>query len=507
MYIAPDSVIRLIKNCPLDTTYEHTIYFNSKDEQTAYFSGLTKYTLTKQTYQRVNKNLMRVQYKADDLYDCNYLMFQNTAFGNKWFYAFIKRIDYVNNITSEIEYVIDVMQTWHFDYTLGQCFIEREHSRTDEIGDNTVPENLELGEYVTDDFDATNRIGELAIVIAATFDENYDDISGTRYGNIFSGLYYHVFDNTNAGAQDCADFISNAGGKSDGIVSVFLMPKSFVTNTGESPKNYNITKSKKITLTRRDGENVKNNKLLTYPYNFLYCTNLQGNSAEFHYELFSGDNCGFVLIGDMTATPCVILAPTNYKGAVTNYDEKITLSGYPQLSYNVDTFKMWLSQNALSLGINTLSTAVNGSTSIAADMTGLSAMTPPLSAALSVANSVAQVYVHSKMPNQARGGSGSSALAAFGLLDFAFMHKHIRPEYVSIIDDYFNMFGYATHRVKAPNRNVRPHWTYTKTAGCVAHGSVPCDDMDAICRIYNTGITFWKNGNEIGDYSLDNSIT
>ena len=145
MYIEPNTIIKILKNCPLDTTYDHTIFFDTQENQTAYFNGLVKYTLNNQTYQRVNKNRMRVQYKADDLYDCNYIMFQNTSYGNKWFYAFIKSVEYINNITSEIEYEIDVMQTWFFDYTLGQCFVEREHSATDNIGDNLVPENLEQG--------------------------------------------------------------------------------------------------------------------------------------------------------------------------------------------------------------------------------------------------------------------------------------------------------------------------------------------------------------------------
>ena len=37
-------------------------------------------------------------------------------------------------------------------------------------------------------------------------------------------------------------------------------------------------------------------------------------------------------------------------------------------------------------------------------------------------------------------------------------------------------------------------------------GSVPTDDMAKIKGCYNNGITFWKNGGEIGNYSLDNSI-
>ena len=115
MYIEPQTNVKLLRNVPLDNTYEHTIYFGDAGSQTSYFSGLTKYNLTNYTYQRVNSNQMRVAKKADDLYDCNYLMFQNTAFGSKWFYAFVTGVEYVNNETSTITYEIDVMQTWFFD--------------------------------------------------------------------------------------------------------------------------------------------------------------------------------------------------------------------------------------------------------------------------------------------------------------------------------------------------------------------------------------------------------
>lgn len=79
-------------------------------------------------------------------------------------------------------------------------------------------------------------------------------------------------------------------------------------------------------------------------------------------------------------------------------------------------------------------------------------------------------------------------------------------EYARMIDDFFTMFGYVTKRNKIPNRNVRPHWTYTKTMGCTVTGSVPAPDMNKICSIYDNGITFWKKGSEVGNYSLDNTV-
>ena len=139
MYVEPNCDVKLLKNVPLDTTYEHTIYFDNTSAQYAYFRGLMKFDFPRQTYQRVNKGTMRVEKNAEALYDCNYLMFQNAGFGTKWFYAFITAVEYVNNAVSEITYEIDVMQTWFFNYSVGECFIEREHSASDEIGENLVP--------------------------------------------------------------------------------------------------------------------------------------------------------------------------------------------------------------------------------------------------------------------------------------------------------------------------------------------------------------------------------
>lgn len=503
MYIEPNTVIRVLKDCPLDKTYDHTIYFGNKNEQVSYFQGLTKYTFTEQTYQRVDRGKARVQRKAEDLYDCNYMMFQNSSFGNKWFYAFITSVEYVNNVTSEITFEIDVMQTWFFDYTLEQCFVEREHSVTDNIGDNLVPENLELGEYVSDDFEGTHKLGERSIVVASTFDENYEDVGGGYYAGLFSGLHFNVFPNTVAGAGECEQFILDAESKSDGIVSVFLMPTAMVTGVTEPAKVYEISKTKQ--LSSLGGYVPRNKKLFTYPFNFLYVTNLQGNGSAFPYEYFSTDKCTFTLTGDMSCNPACVLAPQNYKGVLTNFDEKMVLTGFPQLGYTTDTFKAWVAQNASSLAVNALSTTMNYALAGGTLGGGVGASTGATAGLITgVANTLSQVYQAAIRPNQAHGGAGSQTMGAIGLLDFAFMHKHIRPEFARIIDDYFNMYGYATHRVKVPNRSSRPYWNYVKTIGCVVTGSIPADDMYKICDIYNRGITFWKSGSSVGDYSLNN---
>lgn len=502
MYIAPNSIIKILKNVNIDNTYQHTLHFNKLSDQTAYFSGLAKYNITNYTYQR-KERILRVGILADNLYDCSYIMFQNSSFGNKWFYAFITNVEYVNNEASNITFEIDVIQTWYFDYIVRPSFVEREHTVTDNVGDNLVPDNLEIGEYIMDDFDGTNLLGQKSIIVAATFDKDLHDIAGGTYSGIYSGLFYNVFDNY----SDVNKFIEDAtiANKASGIVSVFMMPKNMVSSIGSSVKIYEINKSKKINGLI-DGYRPKNNKMYTYPYNFMYVTNMNGVGVPFPYEYFSDpDNCTFGLAGDMSCNPQVVLYPENYKGVPANYNEKMILDGFPQCAYNTDSFKAWLAQNGVSQLVS-LAGGVASAGAIAAGGTALAIGNVPIAAVAGIAGVVAGVIQHATLPPQAQNSQGSSAMAALGLKDFAFCHMHIRSEFAIIIDEYWNAYGYPSHRVKLPNVSSRPHWNYVKTVGVNIIGNVPADDLSKIKSCYNNGITFWKNGSEVGNYRLDNSV-
>lgn len=504
MYIAPDTNIRLLRNVPLSQAYDHTLYFSSRTSQTSYFTGLTKYNLNDQSYQRMQQAI-RVGINAENLYDCNYLMFQNSAFGNKWFYAFITDVEYINNNVSKVIFEIDSIQTWFlFDCTLKQSFVEREHSVTDVIGENLVPENVELGDYIALDFMSSGYLGPKSIVMACTFNLDLNNVAGGTYAGIYSGLYYNVFSTYTAANT----FIERATeeNKSDGIVACFMMPTAMILTPGETAKTFNLS-YRKIT-DNINGYVPKNKKLFTHPYNFLYCTNLNGNYAEFKYEYFTDpSSCTFLMTGDMTCNPTVMVAPTNYKGVLTNYNERIILDGWPQCAFTTDTFKAWLAQNASSLAVSTMSSAlsagIGAGTMVATG--GLMGAGQTISGITGVANIIAKATDTSSLPRQAHGSPAAGVNSAVGIQDFAFMHTQIRAEFAKIIDDYFNMFGYATHEVKVPNISSRPYWNYVKTQNVVITGAVPATDLVAIKNCFNRGITFWKNGSNVGNYSLNNS--
>ena len=62
----------------------------------------------------------------DDLIGYNYVMYQNTHYSTKWFYAFILGMEYVNDNMTRIVITTDPYQTWQFDITFMQSFVERE---------------------------------------------------------------------------------------------------------------------------------------------------------------------------------------------------------------------------------------------------------------------------------------------------------------------------------------------------------------------------------------------
>ena len=100
MYITPNSNIWILHGCPLDAGYEQTIIFDNAANQRAWFTEFEKIALAGYSYQRVNANTLRVGLPAAQLYDCNYMIFQNTSYSNKYWYAFIEKVNYINdNVT------------------------------------------------------------------------------------------------------------------------------------------------------------------------------------------------------------------------------------------------------------------------------------------------------------------------------------------------------------------------------------------------------------------------
>lgn len=146
--IRPDSEVRLIKNVPFNYSYKNVVQFSSRSAQESYFKGLENIALDNFKYVRNNGSL-KVPYLKDEILEYNYLMFKNNAYGDRYFYAFITNINYINPNTSEVVFDLDIFQTWFMDVSFLPCYIEREHcQRWNSDGSpviNTIPEDLDYG--------------------------------------------------------------------------------------------------------------------------------------------------------------------------------------------------------------------------------------------------------------------------------------------------------------------------------------------------------------------------
>ena len=160
--IIPQSEVRLLKT-PLEKDSEHTLNFSSLNDQTAYFLSKTVKTYTDFTYVRDNQTIV-VDGSYDSIYTCNYLMYRNNGFNNKYFYAFITKMEYVSENSTRIYFEIDSMQTWFFQINFNQVFIEREHVSNDTVGLHTVPENVELGDYIDQSVTQEERESQVQFV-------------------------------------------------------------------------------------------------------------------------------------------------------------------------------------------------------------------------------------------------------------------------------------------------------------------------------------------------------
>lgn len=166
MYVQPNTTIKLIKGVPLSNDYTDTLYWPDVATQTAYFAALPGLSFGAQTYQRVKNWVMRLQVPADQIYDYNYLMFQNTAHGSKWFYAFITKVEYINEAVSEITYELDVMQTWWGELVRLPSYVERETTIADIPGGNLAPEPVDLGPIKCHSMERSGYMDSYSVVIA-----------------------------------------------------------------------------------------------------------------------------------------------------------------------------------------------------------------------------------------------------------------------------------------------------------------------------------------------------
>ncbi len=552
--ITPSTNLFLLKN-PNNLSNENQLTFANATAQYNYFSSLQKLEVTDFTYQRKDYSI-RYPACVDDIINYNYVMYQNEAYTNKWYYAYIKQMRWVNDKVTDIIIETDPFQTFMFDLVYKASFVEREHVNDDTIGLHTIPEGLETGEYIAGDRTDT-YFGDAHPVLmvteycqlSSTSDTSGYDMSdrsrikqaGGTLGGVYQGCMFLLCGNDLA-VQDLLYAYADAG-KLDAIVGLFMAPDAltgFPTSSSSwyyavwsggfayapflyLPSYTGVTNNMGIFHIGKpyngiDGVTPKNNKLYTYPYIYLLGTNNVGIDNIYRYEYFHDTEdegvwlnyCRFQTHGVITPSCSIKTVPLYYKGVNYNYAEGMPLGKYPICSYSGDVYTNWLTQNGVNIGISLASSGlqvVAGGVLSASGAGALAGAGQIASGITGIASTLGSIYEHSLMPPHIQGdvNTGDINFIRTGN-NFSFYKMNIRAEMVTVIDNFFNMYGYKVNSVKIPNTTGRTNWNYVKTINANIEGLIPEFYLDEIKNMFNYGITLWHNPTTFLDYSQTNSI-
>ena len=559
--ITPNTELRLLK-VPLEIDEINQLTFTNAEAQYNYFNNLPKLTVDDFTYQRKDGTI-RFGANFDEILTYNYVMYQNTEYSNKWFYAFITDMQYVNDNMTMITIKTDVWQTWQFDLNFKPCLIDREHVNDDTVGKNTLPEGLELGEMVvngnTTNFGLMSSGGDYVTVVDVTMLENsgtnqtlsyYFDPPIVDYdltpavNGIPSGVI-HIIIGLDVGFSDPEAVVDvyNYAGLTDAIINCYILPRSLINQTyvyrgltisggpvGSTPRTAsglailaqtssqtNISTQTFNRPSSLDSYTPKNNKLKTFPYCYFNISNNAGTSIDFHYEDFSTSNVSFKLEGAFCPSGSVKAIPQNYKNIGSNgnaYDYSVNGAKYPIISWNSDSYTNWLTQNAVNMREEWSSAYrhifgnILGGASALGLLGSASGTAESIGELLSTARSEMQAKSNANLkPDQVNGNVNAGDLVWSKLRsNFTYLPMSIKAEYARCIDEYLSEFGYKCNRVKIPNITGRRNWNYVKTIGCYIDADIPQTDLQEIKNMFDRGVTFWHNPATFADYSQNNDI-
>lgn len=547
--ISPKTDIYLLK-CPLEIDNENQLTFSNATAQFNYFNSLPKKEMTNCTYQR-EKGAIRFAGDYDDLIEYNYVMYRNTSFNDKWFYAYITNIEYANHNVAFISIEQDCFQTWQFDIEYKQCFVEREHVDDDRVGVNRISEGLELGEYIDykqedlfefiPDWTVPKFVSLSSEPAYTAYDEAHrsEHLATSYIGSIPYDGYINRFEN----ASEITNFIQilNQSGRIDSLYSLYALPKPLwdtlpakrfntecYTETQTNIMDIKFNLKKPINF---GGYTYKNNKIRIYPYHFLAINNRAGSTQILKYEDFgySENNvayCRFQLVGIATPGGSVFLRPMNYENREYVSDlYDISCAKFPSLSWSKDQYRTWVALNTNNINVGISESTLNQNVGMLLTGTGAILTATGIGTGIGIGlmtagtgmtfgafkesqRTMATINDAKALPNITQGNTNIGDIYYHeNGNSFEFIERGITREVATSIDNYFSMYGYKINKLKLPNITGRPNWNFVKCTTANLKGktnNVPQYAIEYIKKLLLNGCTFWHNPSTFLDYSYDN---
>lgn len=399
---SPDSRFRLV-SVPWDSGYRNVVEFTSSQAQHDYFANLPGLQVTKASMQRYGMPVrVDVPFNQASLY--NYLVVEQpyTFDTTKTYYYFVTDCTQVNANVTQLNVYLDVWQTYLFDRTWGQAYVERGHigvANENQMAYHMranldIPEGLDCGsEYrivkqADQHYLARKRHdGEThpdetgrALVIVSTVDLTKDPGSvenprlNTADGNVVSSIPSGANTFCIWGDDSINRFwavMRTYPWVSQGIIGMWMVPATLVHGRDgfsvkmfgrdDTPQLYYPTELARKRLFQRVDHLISMDnlalpqryahlkKFLTYPYCFVECVTTNGSQITMKPQYLDSDDVVLDSVEWVGApSPRMWIMPRGYNGD-ERYSMTFGFDDFPRLIGVSSGSAMWLASNANSL--------------------------------------------------------------------------------------------------------------------------------------------------------------
>jgi hypothetical protein len=339
--------IRFLSNVPFSSDYKHTRWFDNVDDQLNWFmSQNIVHQNSNANYQRIDRTFIKANASVDDLYNANYVMFQNKQY--KWFFAFVTSLEYVNESVTKVHFQVDVLQTWMFVMNFKPSFVIREHCPLWNSDGTPVINTVDEGLYYGAEYDNVNVSTWLPftdLYFMVIVSKNAMHLTTPAVTPVVNGMptplsyYVHPFKLDGSSIQygsnplnNMTDVLTNLYSNTDAvnnIVAIYVtdyigyaftydQPNGVLTGGDSQFEQVNIGSTgspiqtihvKNIqnyqALTHSLGDKyapyygVTESKLLMYPYTVLILDDMKGNRVQLRNEYIDSETLNIVVRGSI----------------------------------------------------------------------------------------------------------------------------------------------------------------------------------------------------------------
>lgn len=503
MAVLNGTTIRICANVDADPTYQNIRWMESESKWLEYVASKTIKVYSNCSYQRINSSVaaprvpltLRVPCIVDEIANANYIAFNNgrqpDASISKWYFGFVRKLNYISPECTEVVYELDYIQSYRDGFNLGPSYVEREHvsAAEDKPFSNQVAEPITGWEnYMESRLPSTGITFSPKIVVAVVPNNLVTSVIAPPHGQIISGVFngatYSAFNADSSGAAQAQDYINKFAALSDpnapaAIVDVFMTVTGLVTNPVDLRIVFDLEKETPV----MNGYTVRNKKLMNFQFVQILIESTSGDAQKYDPQYFITSNIqGNVKYTQNRSFEAQFFPAVN-EG--TPYAEYVGCSFechcvWSGSAYGSDVGATIMGAKMLAAGAGPL---ILGSLSGGTE-TGL------IAGANQSINNLANVA------NSGTTGSYSrftTDTLFYALRNTGYKCTKIMPNRTAAerIDSFMDEFGYAVQKIKIPNMKTREFFNYLKLKNPNIYGSMPVQAMELYKSVFSTGVKLW----------------